>query len=259
MKPILRCLLGALLVLALAFGALAGERPDTLFQYSTINALLHGLYDGDMTFAELARHGDVGLGTLNRLDGELVMLEGTFYQVRTDGRAYPVAPGMATPFAVVTFFDADKTLPLPGGLSYKDLRALLEGAVANANHFQAFRIDGLFRSMKVRSVPAQTRPYRPLAKVVEGQAVFDYRGVKGTLIGFRTPPYVAGLNIPGYHFHFLSEDRSRGGHVLDLVTASGTIEVDEIADFRMALPHLPGFAAADLTGKRERELEKVEK
>src|SRR5215213_11187751 len=76
-----------------------------LFQASTIGALLDGAYDGDLSFAELAEHGDLGLGTLNGLDGEMIALDGEFYRADVDGHIDDVAPEERTPFAVVTQFE----------------------------------------------------------------------------------------------------------------------------------------------------------
>jgi acetolactate decarboxylase len=255
MRPVCLVLLAAALVLRAQPGA-AGDR---VFQYSTINALLAGLYDGDLSFGALAKEGDFGLGTLNRLDGEMVALDGAFYQVRTDGHAYLVPETALTPFAVMTRFAADRTVPLPAGLDLKGLTAYLDGLIQNPNHLYAVRIDGVFPALTVRSVPAQTSPYRKLAQVIEDQVEFHLKDAEGTLVAFRTPSFLAGLNVPGYHLHFLSKDRSRGGHVLGLETGSGTIALDEIADLEMRLPKLPAFAAADLAGARAVEIGKVEK
>ncbi len=241
-----------------AESTLTRERPDTLFQYATINALLQGLYDGDMSVSQLTENGDFGIGTYNGLDGEMILFEGVAYKIKMDGRAYPQSPQEQTPFAVTTFFDTDQESDLPANLSYADLKKHLDGMVKNVNFFQAFRIDGRFAKMRVRSVPGQQPPYAPLAQVVDKQAVFNHADVEGTLIGFRTPSYAAGLNIPGYHFHFLTKDRSQGGHVLDLATTSGRIAMDRMAGFQVALPGTSGFARADLSGKRKQELHKVE-
>src|ERR1700748_121417 len=79
----------------------------TIYQTSTMAALLDGIYDGDVTIAELLAHGDFGLGTSTHLDGEMVVLDGTCYHLRADGSATVAAPGDLTPFAVVTQFTAD--------------------------------------------------------------------------------------------------------------------------------------------------------
>jgi len=249
-----------LIFVFLACGVARGEdRPPTLFQYSTINALLHGLYDGDLTFEELAAHGSFGIGTVNRLDGEMVALDGVFYQVRADGRAYRAAPDAMTPFAVVTDFAPDREAPLGEGLGFGDLEERIDATIGSPNRFVAIRVDGVFRNMKVRSVPAQTPPYKPLADVIAGQVVFELADVSGTMVGFRMPDYMSTLNVPGYHFHFLTDDRTRGGHVLDFETVNGRIALAEIDDFRLSLPGDPAFADADLAGDRKDEIEKVEK
>jgi len=237
----------------------ASEQDDSLFQYATINGLLKGLYDGNMSFAELSTHGDLGLGTFNHLDGEMVALDGNFYQVKMDGTAYPVEPSCKTPFAVVTWFDINQHAVLPAGLNYQELQKELDKLITNHNHFYAFRIPVRLRSLTVRSVPAQKPPYHPLSEVVKEEAIFPYENVKGTLVGFYTPDYMKGLNVPGYHFHFLNSDRTRGGHVLALITESGTIEIDEVNEITMLLPDSRAFADTELAGDQKKALEKVEK
>ncbi len=237
----------------------AHAEDDSLFQYSTINSLLDGYYDGDLNFSTLAAHGDLGLGTLNHLDGEMIGLDGQFYQVKTDGNAYPIDSSKFTPFAVVTHFDVDQSLPLPSALDYPGLQKALRQLITNKNHFYAFRIRGNFSKLTVRSVPAQTRPYQPLADVIKNQVKFEYTDQQGTLVGFYTPEYMRGLNVPGFHFHFLNQEHSRGGHVLALATNTGLIEIDEIHEIMMALPEAHSFAELDLTKNRDKALHKVEK
>ena len=62
---------------------------------------------------------------------------------------------------------------------------------------------------------ARAPPYRPLTEVVADQHVFELAEVAGTMLGFRFPAYVEGIEVAGYHLHFIDEDRRRGGHVLD--------------------------------------------
>lgn len=95
------------------------QEKDVLFQTSTINALSEGVYDGEITYGELKKHGDVGIGTFNDLDGEMIELDGNFYQIKADGIVYLVDDSMRTPFAVVTFFEPDKTLLLDKSMDYQ--------------------------------------------------------------------------------------------------------------------------------------------
>ena len=70
----------------------AERDPHVLFQASTIGALLDGAFDGDLSFAELAEHGDLGLGTVNALDGEMIALDGEFFRADVGGGVTEVGP-----------------------------------------------------------------------------------------------------------------------------------------------------------------------
>jgi acetolactate decarboxylase len=227
-----------------------GRTHHTLFQTSTIEALLEGNYDGDVSFAELEDRGDFGLGTLDALDGEMVALDGSFYQIRADGRAYPIDGWARTPFAVVTFFEPGLSLTLAAPMDLAGLCDRVDRLVGETTACCAVRVDGRFEHVKTRSVPRQRKPYPPLAEVVEGQPTFEFRDVQGSLVGFRFPDYARGLNVPGYHFHFITDARTAGGHVLECRLAWGELRVDREADLRLELPPevslpVPGQAASD--------------
>jgi len=217
---------------------LHAERDShVLFQASTIGALLDGAFDGDLSFAELAEHGDLGLGTLNRLDGEMIALDGEFFRADVDGAVTPVAAGAKTPFAVVTRFEPAIDERLEGVLSHQELLARLDALVPDQASSCAIRLDGRFELVRARSVPAQSPPYRPLAEVVADQHVFELEDVDGTMLGFRFPAYVEGIEVAGYHLHFVSADRSRGGHVLDSRTAGSLrARLDRADDLHIELP-----------------------
>ncbi|MGO9600741.1 MAG: acetolactate decarboxylase [Isosphaeraceae bacterium] len=230
-----------------------------IFQNSTINALLEGVYDGSMTYGELSQHGDFGLGTFNALDGEMVALDGEFYQVRSDGIVRPVADSQQTPFATVLFFRPTFRRSLSGPLDYEELQTHLDSFTDGPNLFYAVRMDGRFSFVKTRSVPRQEKPYPPLADVAKNQPVFQFRDVSGTLVGFRFPDFARGLNVPGFHLHFLTEDRTAGGHVLDLVLEHGELSIDASARFHLELPTDPAFLHADLGRDQGQALEQAER
>lgn len=236
---------------------LAGE--DTLTQISTIDALMTGVYDGETTLGQLKEKGDFGLGTFNALDGEMVLLDGVFYQVKSTGAVVRPALSLKTPFAAVTFFKADRTFPLKPGLTFREFIGITDGSLPTRNIFYAFKVTGTFRAVKTRSVPAQAKPYRPLSEVVKKQPVFEYSNVRGTIVGFKCPSFVKGVNVPGYHLHFLSADFSRGGHILDFVVDSAKVEIDDTREFSLILPGDSVFDKADLEPDREKELNAVEK
>lgn len=249
------------LFLAIGLWGCATVQPDrdVLFQTSTIDALLVGVYDGETDFKTLKKNGDFGLGTFNGLDGEMIALDGTFYQIKVDGVAYPVEESMKTPFSVVTFFESDDHGQLNGMLNYEQLKQCIDSLIPTKNLFYAVKIDGIFNYVKTRSVPRQYKPYPPLVEVVKNQAIFEFHNVKGTILGFRTPGYVKGINVPGYHLHFITEDRNAGGHLLACQTQQVEIQVDYSSKFYMVLPQATDFGEANLTKERHKELEKVEK
>ena len=265
----MRCLL---LVLALLLAAPVaaqdptGPRPDpgadrdVLFQVSTIDALLDGVYDGAMPMAEVLAHGDTGIGTLDGLDGELVVLDGQAWVIRPDGRPSPVPGEATTPFASVTTMEADRILALGSVDSMAALTAALDAALPTPNLFYALQAHGAFARVKTRSVPRQERPYPPLAEVTAHQTEFELGPVDGTLVGFYCPPYVKGVNVPGWHLHFLSDDRSCGGHVLDVAFDVLAVSLDRTDRFLMALPPAGSdFYRSDLSLDRTKALHDVEK
>ncbi len=243
----------------LPFAARAEDREDAVFQVSVINALLEGVLEGGTNFKTLREKGDFGIGTFNDLDGEMIALDGNFYQLKSDGKAYAVSDSTKTPFGSVTFFTEDKLLYLDGATDYKELTRKLDGLLPTKNIIYAVRIDGEFKYVKTRSVPAQQKPYPRLTEVVKTQPVFEFHKVKGTLVGFYFPDYFEGINVPGYHFHFITRDKTAGGHVLEIKLGSVDVKVDEISDFRLLLPGTEDFYSKDFSKSDKMDLVKVEK
>lgn len=224
---------------------------DTLHQLSTIGALMEGVYDGVLPCAEIAKRGTVGLGTFHRLDGEMIVLDGTVYQARVDGRVLEVEGTRTTPFAMVTPFEADASFAVSKETGLDDLKSSLSSVIDNPNLFYAVRVDGDFAKVKVRSVAAQEKPYPRLADVARDQAVFEYGPTSGTLVGFWTPPYTGTMGVAGFHLHFLSNDRTQGGHLLDCTLTDGTAAVDQTAHVSLMLPETREFAEAPLAPRDE--------
>lgn len=246
-----------LLALVLLSQGCAMRRAE-VFQYATINSLLTGGFDGDLTIAELKKHGDFGLGTFNALDGEMMALDGCFYQIRSDGKVVPVAGTGRTPFATVTFFQPTHTLILTNVTSLRALEQQLDAQLPARNIFLAFRIEAEVEFLKARSVPRQQPPYPTLAEAAKKQRVFELRNQTGTFVGFRTPVFMQGLNVPGYHFHFLTADRQAGGHVLDCGIRHAEIHIAETTRFRMWLPEQGDFQQRDIARDHTSELQRVE-
>ena len=238
----------------------ASPDRERITQVSIANGLMLGRYDGLLPISDLLRYGDFGLGTLDHLDGEMIILEGRVYRVQGTGEVDEVGPGRSTPFAIVTRFDPDGEISCPIVDNLSDLDSRLDAALPYQNNFLAIRIDGRFASLTLRSVNRQTPPYRPLAEVAKGQSVWTRENQAGTLIGIRSPAWSDGLNVPGYHWHFLSDDRKTGGHVLDCRVVSGTVKYDVRRDWLVKLDGSAEFNALDITRNKElsRDLRRVE-
>ncbi len=237
------------------------SRPEnTLSQVSTIDALLAGVYDGEITLKQVLEMGDTGIGTFNCLDGEMIVLDGKVYQVKADGKVYTPPLHITSPFAALINFQAECRLTLNQDVDYPALKKMLDKAAPRRNLFYAFKIKGTFKSMKTRSVPRQKKPFPPLVEVLKTQPVFNMENVSGTIVGFRCPAYVKGINVVGYHLHFISGDRKQGGHILQFQLLKGaSIEFDCANKFFMLLPgSRTGFNKANLKIDRSRELHKVE-
>ncbi|HIK18116.1 MAG TPA: acetolactate decarboxylase [Leptolyngbyaceae cyanobacterium M33_DOE_097] len=223
------------------------KRSQVGFQVSTLGALNVGVYEGAATLAELKQHGDFGLGTFAGLDGEMIVLNGKVYQVKANGTTASPNDEIKTPFSVVTSFRKERSLRLTGQMTYQQLQQQINQQLATDNLPYAVQIQGTFPLLKVRSVPKQTPPYRPLSEVVsQQQSVFELRHVKGTLVGFRLPKFLENVNVAGYHFHFITSDRKTGGHLLDGEFLNPTVDVETLRDWQMTLPNNPSFEQASL-------------
>lgn len=185
---------GMLLILAAVSFTYSGnaqtsKNRDELIQVSTIDALISGIYEGEVGIGQLLNHGNFGLGTFNYLDGEMVVLDGKCYQIKSDGSA-GVVSSLYTPFASVTFFETDKKLSINDTLALEELYGKIDSLIPSLNYFYAIKISADIISAKARSVPMQKPPYRQLTEITKVQPVFSFQKTKGTLIGFRCPPYI---------------------------------------------------------------------
>jgi acetolactate decarboxylase len=229
--------LGALHVELVRHRQLVSEHADhELFQTSTVTALLCGAYEGDVTLSELLEHGDLGLGTFNGLDGELIVVDGQAWKAEVDATLTQPPLGTQTPYAVVVPFSAGPTMPLEGPSGAAELEQRLRGRAGAATRPTAIRIDGRFDSVTVRSVPRQTPPYPPLAEAIAHEQVSELKGVEGTLVGFRFPEALAGIEMVGAHLHFVTADRTRGGHVLGYTLREGFACLDDPTELHVELP-----------------------
>jgi acetolactate decarboxylase len=235
------------------------EKRETLYQVSTIDALQQGVFDGIQPVGELKHHGDFGIGTFDALDGEMIVLEGVVYQATADGHVTRVPDNLTTPFATVTYFDRDFAVVTGEPMNFSAFTVAMTDHLPTENMVYAVRMHGTFPSMKVRAIPQQQKPYPTLSEAAANQSVFTYTNATGSVAGCFLPVFFEGLNVVGYHLHFISDDRQIGGHILDFtVTGDTEVEYDITPEFTMVLPTSGDFTTVDLSQDLSEELAEVE-
>jgi len=247
------------MALALVLAGCTSSPPPTVHQVSTLQALMKGAYEGQVPCRELPRYGTLGIGTFDGLDGEMIVLDGCVYKATADGQVIKNPPD-TTPFANVVRFEPELVVrDVAGPVSLQELQALLDGKAGSKNLFYAVRVDGQFEQVKVRAIPRQKPPYPTLVEAAKQQRVYDLKNVRGTLVGFRFPEYVSGVNMPGWHLHFIRDDRQQGGHVLGLSGRGLAVQLQTVRRFEMTLPESGTFVNAELGGDLSKEIHAVEK
>ena len=235
------------------------ERSRQLYQYSLLDALLAGAFDGALTFGAVKQHGDFGLGTFNALDGEMVMYDGAVYRVRGDGSVRVVPDGELTPFSMAVFFQPTQTIELAAVGSLDELRAEL-GRRLRPNRGYAIEVRARFSKLSARAPDAGHKPYPTLtAHLAEHQRKFALADTAGVAVGFWLPAFLARVNAPGLHLHYLADDRRSGGHVLDVnSTGPVTVRVMELSGVTIELGTDGRLDDVDLSGDRHDEVRRVE-
>jgi acetolactate decarboxylase len=229
-----------------AHATLSHRHGSEIFQTSTMGALLGAVYEGDVTVRELLRHGDFGLGTFNRLDGEMLVLDGICYQLRSDGSATIADLDELTPFATVTWFHPDRTINISAPHDRAALKAEIDKVLESTNLMVAVRVTGHFSMIRTRTVTEQHRPYRPFTEATQDQQEVTFVDVGGTLAGFRMPDYEQGISVAGYHSHFIDADHRHGGHTLDYQLVRGTVDIAVRTELHLSLQRTPQFLDAEL-------------
>ncbi len=214
---------------------------NTIYQYSTINALMNGYYYMGVSVADMPEHGNFGLGTFEHLDGEMIVLDGNIYKAKSDGTVETIDRNDTSPYVNLVHFKTDKEFELGSIGSFKQLEAALDSLITDKNIAHAIKVRANFSYILVRSVPAQEEPYPPLTNIIPKDEYCNpeekQKEQKGTLVGFYLPSYFSELNKTGYHFHFISDDLKVAGHVYDCAFAKASVEAGLYRNINIQLPH----------------------
>lgn len=234
-------------------------QSNNLYSAGYASAFIGGLYDGYFTYSQLRTHGDFGLGAIDKMDGELTMLQGKIYQTQFTGKTQLINDKDKTPYAVVCFFHAGKVVHLNSQWDKTRLYKYLDSLLTDQNGMYAIHIKGNFSYVKTRAFPpVAVKPYLPLAEMLDKQHFFEFNNISGDLVGYRLPAFLEGAHISGYHFHFLSDKKDAGGHLIDLKINDITIEIDQLDSYTVDLPHTADFNHFDFRKDRKEEIKSVE-
>lgn len=221
---------------------------DILFQVGTVGSLLQGVHESEVSVETFSKHGDFGIGTFEATDGELIALDGKVYHIDSQGHAKIAPLEKHIAFAATTFFE--RTAPieeLQHILNYHDLIQALDARITSKNYIYAIRIDGVFVNMKARSLITQQKPYRPFKDILTDiQTIFEFTKTQGSIIAFRIPEFMSGINFSGYHMHYIDIDRQKGGHLFETGIEQARIQICLIKNFALHLIDNELFAEAPL-------------
>jgi acetolactate decarboxylase len=209
---------------------------DQVTQIAPLEHLNQGGFDGLVTVSQVKQLANFGIGTFTGLDGEMIMLDGVVYQAPSSGFLRVATNREMIPFATLTQFRTERSFVKYEALStYADLQAFLSSSMPDQNQVLAIKITGSFKSLTIRAPRKQSEPYPTLAEALKTQAIFNLTNIRGTLVGFRHPTYFGTVNAAGYHFHFISDDRRIGGHVLEVATNYIKADVETVEQYNVTM------------------------
>jgi len=224
------------------------QTPDVFYQYSIWFAFVNKIFDGDLKVSKLKSKGDIGLGSFDFLEGELVMLDGVAYMIPESGEVRIGEDHEEIVYADATFFDEDGSFSMEGPTDFESFKAALDGEMKSPHYFYAYKVHGNFDYVKLGGVPQVERPFSDgLDVLLPRRPVFETENISGTLVGFYCPDFIGDINARGHHFHFISDDRKWGGHMMEFKNSDGfTVPFDEIHSYAFDLPASTDFEQVKL-------------
>ncbi len=266
MKTTLKKKLALAMMAGLMFGSVGYASPvvaerESLNQVALLQSLAQGYFGGTVKVRDMRSLGDVGIGTFEGLNGEMIMLDGTVYQALGDGRVVVADDQEAVPYATVTYFDNDVSVRLSDVKDKAAFEKILNEEVKECgeNSFYMIKLHTEFSSVLFRSEYGSQKPYPTLVEALKGkQTEFTAKNIKGTLVGLYCPNYMSGLNSTGWHFHFISDDRKQGGHILELSLKQGIVEFDKTDKFTMILHDDKEFHEMNLAKDMSKDIRSAE-
>ncbi|KAF9888822.1 hypothetical protein FE257_008191 [Aspergillus nanangensis] len=238
---------------------------NQIYQYSILGALMHGICHDGTPVQQILRHGDHGIGTIRGMDGEVIIVDGEAYHFPPDGPLREIEDTDTIPFIMMTQFKPTlsksvSSLSMGTGLSpsLPLLDALSPLLPAQQNRFLSIRIDANFLYIKFRVIPAQTKSRESLADLAKRQAIKERSDLPGVLFGFWSPAHSSGFSVAGFHLHFISSDRTCGGHVMGFEARDVQLRAAGIGNYHVELPASAEFNDVCMGRAMEKDLHAAE-
>lgn len=235
---------------------------NKIYQVATLQSLILGYFKSVITVEELLKHGDIGLGTFENVNGEMIVVDGCCYQAQNDGNLFKVDNKMGVPFASVEFLNGDREFNIDFANGIDELKTILNNRIEEEfglNSMHLARIDSYFEFISARSESQFVSQHIELKKALsKTQKDFKFNNINGTIVALYYPDYMDGINAPGWHFHFVSDDRKYGGHVFDLSLSNAKVNIDKISNIEIKLPTDPSFDTYSLKQASQNDIKSVE-
>ncbi|KUL89541.1 hypothetical protein ZTR_04468 [Talaromyces verruculosus] len=214
---------------------------NILYQYSLISCLMHEIFSDGVPANEILEKGTHGLGTVAELDGEIVVIDSQAYHFTTTGNVRCLTKNDTVPFAMMTRFQPS-TVRYLTCLTQKRLWECLYPLVGpEKNYFLAVQIEARFECLTIRVIPKRNSADETLTALEKRQEMQTVENSTGILFGFWSPEYTQGFSVPGFHLHYLSEDRKIGGHVLDFEALKAKVSAAILKKYHLELPQTEEF------------------
>lgn len=235
---------------------------NKMYQISTLQALALGYTRTVISAEELLKEGDTGLGTFEDLNGEMIVMDGQCYRADQDGHVSVVSPETGVPFAAVARLYGEQQFPMENMADISAVKEELTRKIEERfglNSMHVVKIDGEFAKVDARSEAPYRSHHVSLKEILDkNQKAFIFENIRGSLVGVYFPDYMDGINMPGWHLHFLSQDRTLGGHVFDVSIKDAKAMVDKITNMMINLPKEAAFDTYSLKQDLQEEIESVE-
>ena len=237
-------------------------KGNTIYQVSTLQALVLGYTRPVVTVAELLEHGDTGLGTFEGVGGEMIVTEGHCYCAANDGSVKEADPKAGVPFAAVAKIKEAREIEFDNITDIEELKTKLDIAIEEdfgLNSMHIVKINGSFKKVSARSEAEYKSHHVSLKEILsKSQKDFFFNDIKGTLVCVYYPDYMDGINAKGWHLHFVSDDRTCGGHVFDVCIDKAKAEINKVSRLNIQLPTEPVFDTYSLKQASNDEIKEVE-